>query len=171
MPILAAELFDKADSYRKKFDTAKPFRHVLISQFFDPAIAEAMLAEFPVPRESEMINEFGIKNRKFACRDVRSIGPTYCLIDDYISSPEFAHVDFNVHPATKHHRRFNAIIYLNKEWKEEWGGNLELHTNPWDLKTPDKGGGAPEKSAAILPGSRPKVTSRNTKEEPFINSR
>jgi hypothetical protein len=168
MPILAAELFDKADSYRKKFDTAKPFRHVLIPEFFDPAIAEAMLAEFPVPRESEMINEFGIKNRKFACRDVRSIGPTYCLIDDYISSPEFAqimeqitgiqgllydsiyqgagthenlsgqgmdaHVDFNVHPATKHHRRFNAIIYLNKEWKEEWGGNLELHTNPWDFE-------------------------------------
>jgi 2OG-Fe(II) oxygenase superfamily len=168
MPILSAELFDKADSYRKRFDTAKPFRHILIPQFFDPAVAEAMLAEFPVPRESEMINEFGVKSRKFACRDVRSIGPTYCLIDDYISSPEFAqimeritgiqsllydpiyqgagthenlsgqgmdaHVDFNLHPATRHHRRFNAIIYLNKEWTEEWGGNLELHTNPWDFE-------------------------------------
>lgn len=80
MPILSAELFDKANSYRKQFETAKPFRHILIPQFFDPAIAEAMLAEFPVPRENEMINEFGVKNRKFACRDVRSIGPTYCLV-------------------------------------------------------------------------------------------
>ncbi|OLA99056.1 MAG: hypothetical protein AUH08_12750 [Verrucomicrobia bacterium 13_2_20CM_54_12] len=58
MPIISSELFNNADSYRKQFDTAKPFRHVLIPQFFDPAIAEAVLAEFPVPRENEMINEF-----------------------------------------------------------------------------------------------------------------
>src|SRR5262245_1850209 len=31
-----------------------------------------MLAEFPVARENEMINELGAKDRKFACRDVRS---------------------------------------------------------------------------------------------------
>jgi hypothetical protein len=40
LAILAAELFDKADFYRKQFDTAKPFRHVLIPQFFDPAHAD-----------------------------------------------------------------------------------------------------------------------------------
>lgn len=40
IPILAAELFDKADFYRKQFDTAKPFRHVLIPRFFDPAHAD-----------------------------------------------------------------------------------------------------------------------------------
>jgi hypothetical protein len=67
-------------------------RHVLIAPFFEPAVAEAMLTEFPVPRESETINEFGRKNRKFACHDVRSIGPTYRLKDNYISSPEFAKV-------------------------------------------------------------------------------
>jgi hypothetical protein len=48
MPILAAELFDKATSYRKQFEIAKPFGHVLIPQFFDPTPGEAMLAEFPV---------------------------------------------------------------------------------------------------------------------------
>ena len=74
MSILSAELFDKADSYRKQFDTAKPFRHVLITPFFEPAIAEAMLTEFPGPLESQMRNEFGRKNRKFAFHDVRSIG-------------------------------------------------------------------------------------------------
>src|SRR2546425_10053524 len=58
MPIISSELFNNADSYRKQFDTAKPFRHVLIPQFFDPAIAEAVLAEFPVPRENEMITSF-----------------------------------------------------------------------------------------------------------------
>ncbi len=168
MKILSDDLVDKADYYRKQFDSAKPFRHVLITPFFEPAVAEAMLTEFPVPVESQMLNEFGGKNRKFACHDVRSIGPTYSLIDDYVSSPEFAtfmeritgiqdllydpeyhgagthdnlsgqgmdaHVDFNLHRTTGYHRRFNAIIYLNKEWKDEWGGNLELHTNPWDFE-------------------------------------
>lgn len=38
------------------------------------------------------------------------------------------HKDYNVHPVKKMYRRLNLLIYLNKNWREEWGGNLEL----WD---------------------------------------
>jgi hypothetical protein len=38
------------------------------------------------------------------------------------------HADFNVHPKLKLDRRSNMLIYLNKEWREEWGGHLELWT-------------------------------------------
>jgi Rps23 Pro-64 3,4-dihydroxylase Tpa1-like proline 4-hydroxylase len=38
------------------------------------------------------------------------------------------HADFNVHPKLKLDRRLNMLIYLNKDWKEEYGGHLEL----WD---------------------------------------
>lgn len=38
------------------------------------------------------------------------------------------HADFNVHPKLKLDRRLNMLVYMNKEWREEWGGHLEL----WD---------------------------------------
>ena len=38
------------------------------------------------------------------------------------------HADFNHYSALNLERRVNVLIYLNKNWKEEYGGNLEL----WD---------------------------------------
>lgn len=38
------------------------------------------------------------------------------------------HADGNWHDAMGVHRRLNAILYLNENWKEEWGGHFEL----WD---------------------------------------
>jgi hypothetical protein len=41
------------------------------------------------------------------------------------------HIDFNVDERRMLHRRVNLLIYLNREWDEEWGGNIELHSDPW----------------------------------------
>lgn len=38
------------------------------------------------------------------------------------------HADFNKHRGTKLDRRLNVLIYLNEDWKEEYGGHFEL----WD---------------------------------------
>jgi Rps23 Pro-64 3,4-dihydroxylase Tpa1-like proline 4-hydroxylase len=38
------------------------------------------------------------------------------------------HADFNIHPKLKLDRRLNMLLYLNKEWRDEYGGHLEL----WD---------------------------------------
>jgi Rps23 Pro-64 3,4-dihydroxylase Tpa1-like proline 4-hydroxylase len=39
------------------------------------------------------------------------------------------HADGNWHDLMAVHRRLNLIIYLNKNWLPEWGGNLELWSN------------------------------------------
>lgn len=44
------------------------------------------------------------------------------------------HVDFNYLDPHKLHRRLNLLIFLNKEWEEEWGGSVEFHSNPRDPK-------------------------------------
>lgn len=36
------------------------------------------------------------------------------------------HADFNQHPIYGLDRRLNFLLYLNKEWKEEYGGHIEL---------------------------------------------
>jgi hypothetical protein len=40
------------------------------------------------------------------------------------------HADFNYHTKLRLDRRINLIVYLNKDWREEYNGHLEL----WDRK-------------------------------------
>ena len=43
------------------------------------------------------------------------------------------HADFNHHERLNLQRRINLLIYLNRDWKEEYGGHLELWSR--DMKT------------------------------------
>lgn len=36
------------------------------------------------------------------------------------------HIDYAIHPMLRAERRLNVIIYLNKNWHSEWGGQLQL---------------------------------------------
>lgn len=59
------------------------------------------------------------------------------------------HVDYNIHPKTKYHRRLNVLVYMNKNWKDEYEGHLEL----WDLSGGKKdllGKYAPEFNRCVI---------------------
>ena len=36
------------------------------------------------------------------------------------------HLDYSIHPISKKERRLNLIVYMNRDWQEEWGGHLNL---------------------------------------------
>lgn len=42
------------------------------------------------------------------------------------------HLDYSLHPFLKKERRVNLIIYLNKNFKEQWGGQLELRSRDFN---------------------------------------
>lgn len=46
------------------------------------------------------------------------------------------HLDYSLHPKLGMQRKLNIIIYLNPNWKEEWGGALGF----WDNKSAEKPG-------------------------------
>lgn len=50
------------------------------------------------------------------------------------------HADFNHHPKLNLERRINVLIYLNRDWREEWGGSFEVWNN-----------GMTEKVASFVP--------------------
>lgn len=48
------------------------------------------------------------------------------------------HIDFNFHPLERWRRRLNLIVYLNEDWRDEWGGALALYRNPRDGQMPER---------------------------------
>ncbi len=182
--ILNNQWQQQLDELRSRFNSAEPFRHLVIDNFFDTQFCQDLVASFPEFDDEFARNEMGVVGRKAVRTDVRSLGVPFCSLDDYIQTDEFLdtigqmtgidklrydpayvgggthdnrsgqglypHVDFNYHPLDGRHRRLNLIIYLNEDWQEDWGGNLELHSNPWDLNNNRISSVLPEMNRAIL---------------------
>jgi hypothetical protein len=45
------------------------------------------------------------------------------------------HADFNRHPGLNLERRLNVLIYLNKDWKKEYGGSFEIWNETMSSRT------------------------------------
>ena len=164
LPEVAPAVAVEADQYRAQFLEAQPFKHVVIEDFFESALAEQLLAEFPRFDSGLARNEGGATGGKAVNTDIRAISPAYRRLYDAIGGSAFLelvnrlsgipdlildakmfgggthenlhgqeldpHVDFNYDEARQLHRRLNLIVYLNKDWRREWGGALEIHSNP-----------------------------------------
>jgi Rps23 Pro-64 3,4-dihydroxylase Tpa1-like proline 4-hydroxylase len=149
-------------SARESYLNAKPFPHVVLDDFLDTQVLDAVLAEFPAPKQILWQEFDNAQEIKLASAKEANFGPVTRLlfyhlnsitflefmsritgIDNLIPDPSFdggglhqivrggklgIHADFNRHPKYGLDRRLNVILYLNKDWREEYGGHLEL----WD---------------------------------------
>ena len=149
--------------YRDQYNSAKPFPHIVLSDFIDEDILELCLREFPSTPHSSAGYKRSQENLKFEFRPETLSPPLRSLFYSFNSSPfvgfienltgikglipdpYFAgagfhqvnegghldiHADFNFHRVMGLERRINVLIYLNKDWREEYGGSFEI----WDQK-------------------------------------
>ncbi len=159
------------------FSVAKPFRHIVIDNFFSASNAHTLLTDFPKFEKKYALNETGEVGGKAVITDIKAVSPHYQDVYRYLNSKAFlssisnitgisdliadpqlygggthdnidgqeldAHIDYNYINGGNLHRRLNIILYLNHEWEADWGGSIELHSNP---RKPDE-----DQISAILP--------------------
>jgi len=149
---------------RAEFTAARPFPHIVIDNFIDPATACAVAAEYPTFDNAKALGfSFNAVNerKKIQITDQTRFPPHIKALSDFLASPAFledlsaltgipklladpalfgggmhmtgphgrldVHVDFN-RGEGELYRRLNLLLYLNPEWDETWGGQVEL----WD---------------------------------------
>ena len=78
-----------AAAIRDRFETGKPFRHVVVDGFLDVAAAESMLADFPRFDPAKATNETGQVGRKAVHEAVAGLSPFYRRFYEYINSRPF----------------------------------------------------------------------------------
>jgi hypothetical protein len=159
---LAAHLKRLGDSLAAQYRAADPFPHAVLESFLPPEPLEAVLREFPSPKQVDWKQFDNEEEKKLAFENVEAMPPNirgvlYFLnsaivldflerltgISALIPDPHFfggglhqivpgghleVHADFNKYDRLNLDRRLNLLLYLNKDWSEEWGGHLEL----WD---------------------------------------
>jgi Rps23 Pro-64 3,4-dihydroxylase Tpa1-like proline 4-hydroxylase len=146
----------KAVEYR----TNPPFPNIYLDDFLPASVSEAVLRDFPEPKQLRW-NEFSDRNQAKLAFDTAEKLPSSIRevlyffnsrpmlefleeltgIRGLIPDPYFVggglhqikpggflevHADFNRQSKLKLDRRLNLLLYLNPDWKEEYGGHFEL---------------------------------------------
>ncbi len=87
--MIHSDVLRDADCIRGAFETATPFRHVMIENFLEAPVAESMLADFPRFDERKAISEHGEVGRKAVVESVRNLSAFYREFSTYINSKPF----------------------------------------------------------------------------------
>ncbi len=87
--MLHASLRTSQSALREDFDSAKPFRHLVLEPFFTPAVAEALLSQFPGFERGNARDENGKLGRKSTFEQMSRLGGDYAKLDQLIQSGDF----------------------------------------------------------------------------------
>ena len=87
--VLNPALSEQAHSLFEQFNTAEPFRHVLIEDFLAGPFLESVSEQFPKPVEEEMLSEFGDRSLKHTVEDLAALGEPFPQWDALLKSKEF----------------------------------------------------------------------------------
>ena len=78
-----------ADSAKQAFEAGEPYKHVVIDDFFDPALVDEVLEEFPKPGDIKWQKFDNAQEIKLASSAESSFGPTTRLFLYHLNSATF----------------------------------------------------------------------------------
>ncbi len=149
--LVAEHVLQDADAYGRQFVAAKPFRHLVIDDFLEPAYAARILDEFPDFERGNARTENGDLGNKSTIEKVRGLGPSFVALDDLIQSQEFLDLvgrltgidDLLYDPwyfgggthESRHGQDLDAHVDFNRHPIENWHRRLNLIVylnNEWD---------------------------------------
>ncbi len=87
--IVQERIVSDARDYAASFQSARPFRHIVIDDFLGPQFCRRLLQEFPLFDASHAVNEQRGVGGKATFENVRELGPTFVALDEHIRSSEF----------------------------------------------------------------------------------
>jgi len=156
------DLSQVASELKFKYQSALPFPHIVIDDFFDEVLMDAVLSEFPDLSVKDGVLKFdGYNEKKLVGVGESLFGDFTKRLCHFLNSQPFLeflqeltgikeqllpdayfvggghheikpggflkiHADFNKHFDSKLDRRINVLVYLNKDWTENYGGSFEL---------------------------------------------
>jgi len=89
MSLINAAVLRERARLARDFVEARPFRHLVIDDFFEPRVCERLLADFPSFEDRYALNEMGNVGGKAVRTDVRDVSESYREIDRFIQTDEF----------------------------------------------------------------------------------
>ena len=161
------QLLALAMRYRKAYDKAMPFPHVVIDDFLPTNVANVAFDKFPPPNAALWLDwtqrdtvhqpkKLGVGSAERLAQASPCLQHILFTLNSYamleflealtgiqglIPDPYFTggglhqilpggkltiHSDFNFDQKLKLYRRINVLLFLNRDWKEEYGGHLEF---------------------------------------------
>lgn len=134
-----------------EFAAAKPFKHVVLENFFERGFADRLLAEFPAFEQGNSIGDDGRQGDKSTVEKIKMLGPAFRTLDEVVQSPDFLtfvgritgidellYDPFYLGGGTHENRRgqsLQAHVDFNYHPSERWHRRLNLivYLNPaWD---------------------------------------
>lgn len=137
------------DTAAQSFRTAKPFPHVVLDDWFVPAVLNDVTDLFTMVQPWQSYEDgkrgtsavkdhpfFQAMNSELMLELLKAITGDVLVPDPTMRGGGLhavqrggrlgIHVDFNRHPQLPLARRLNTILYLNPTWQEDWHGQLTL---------------------------------------------
>ena len=87
--LVSPAVVEQTPLLRAKFESARPFKHLVIEGFLKTDVAEALLRDFPAFDPKRAVNEFGEVGNKAVNEQIETLSPSYAAVADYLKSAVF----------------------------------------------------------------------------------